>query len=272
MSRLEIMELRAKKSLGQNFLNSQQVIETMIDCGTVDSHDVVVEAGPGKGILTQSLLLCARQVIAIEKDPRLVLYLNFKFKPEMDLKRLRLITGDILEFDPTQEQLQPGGYKILANIPYYLTGQFLRYFLSHKTYPSRMVVLVQKEVAERIIARDGKESILSISAKAYGTPKYIQTVPAELFTPKPRVDSAILLIEDISKDFFKHAEEDRFFEILKTGFAQKRKKLIGNLSAMISREKLRDLFEKLEIHENARAEELTLSKWKALSHGIISTM
>lgn len=262
------MQLNPKKSLGQNFLTSTQVIDAMVEAGVVDAHDIVFEVGPGKGILTESLLACARQVIAIEKDPRLVLYLSFKFKHELETGKLKLISGDALEFDPSVEQLRNGGYKIIANIPYYLTGQFLRYFLSHPTAPSRMVVLLQKEVARRIVASDEKESTLSIAVKAYGVPSYIQTVSASLFTPKPRVDSAVLLIENISKKFFKHINEDRFFEILRVGFAQKRKKLSSNLAKLASKEEVAALFEKLSISENARAEELSASKWRALAQGL----
>lgn len=262
------MPLKAQKSLGQNFLQSRQVIDIMLETGRVDSHDCVVEAGPGKGILTEALLACARQVIAVEKDPRLVLYLNFKFKRQIPSKKLSLLTGDILQFDPAIENLQAGGYKVIANIPYYLTGQFLRYFLSHPTHPALMVLLLQKEVAQRIVARDGKESMLSISVKAYGEPKYIETVPAELFTPRPRVDSAVLAIENISKEFFKNAIEEQFFAVLKAGFAQKRKKLLSNLSVLAPRDTILGLFERCSIPENARAQELSLSKWKMLAHAL----
>ena len=268
MSRLGKMSLNPKKSLGQNFLNSRQVIDAMIDTGAVDSRDIVLEIGPGKGILTESLLACARYVIAVEKDPRMVMYLSFKFKREIEAGKLKLIEGDALAFDPASEQLQSGGYKIIANIPYYLTGQFLRYFLGHPVAQSRAVLLLQKEVVRRIVADDGKESILSVSVKAYGTPSFIQAVPAELFTPRPRVDSAVLLIRDISKGFFKHTNEDRFFEVLRAGFAQKRKKLASNLAKLASKEDVAGLFEKLSIPENARAEELRASKWRAIAQAL----
>lgn len=258
------MTIQAKKSLGQNFLHSRHVIDTMIDAAAVDSRDIVLEAGPGKGVLTEALLSCSRQVIAIEKDSRLIFYLTLKFKKEIAEGKLKLLEGDILTFDPESENLKPGGYKIVSNIPYYLTGAFLRYFLSHTTAPSNLTLLLQKEVVKRIVARDGKESILSIAVKAYGNPKYIEKVPAKLFNPKPRVDSAIISISGISKKFFAGADEQKFFRVLKLGFSQKRKMLLGNLSAMETREKLSEIFKRLEIPENARAENLPLSKWKAL--------
>jgi 16S rRNA (adenine1518-N6/adenine1519-N6)-dimethyltransferase len=262
------MQFRAQKSLGQNFLQSRQVVDDMVESGLVDSHDCVVEAGPGKGVLTEALLTCAREVIAIEKDPRLVFYLSFKFKREIETGKLKLITGDILEFDPGALHLRAGGYKVIANIPYYLTGAFLRRFLSHPHAPSCMVLLLQREVAERIVAHSGKESILSLSVKAYGTPKYIQKVPARLFTPQPRVDSAILLIDNISKASFTQLDESNFFELLKTGFSRKRKKLSSNLSAFAPKEKIKEVFERYSISENTRAENLSLSKWKALTRAL----
>ncbi len=258
----------AKKSLGQHFLKSAQAIDAMLEAGVVDSHDIVLEAGPGKGILTESLLNCAREVIAIEKDPRLVFFLAFKFKPQVESEKLKLIADDVLQFDPARALLQSGGYKVIANIPYYITGQFLRHFLSGPVPPSRMVLLLQKEVAERICGRGGKESILSISVKAYGTPKYIQTVEAASFSPKPKVDSAILSISNISKDAFKRLDEGHFFEVVKRGFSQKRKRLMGNLSVFAASEILHSLFKRLELSENARAEDVSIAKWKMLAQAL----
>ncbi len=257
------MPIKAQKKLGQNFLLSKEVIEHMLEAGKIDPHDIVVEAGPGKGILTEALLRCARQVIAIEKDPRLIMYLSLKFKREIDSGKLILRHGDILEFEPEHEHLKPNGYKIAANIPYYLTGQFLRFFLGHTTYPSTMVLLVQKEVAKRV-ATDEKESILSIAVKAFGTPRYVETVPARLFSPRPKVDSAVLLIENISRDFFSTIDEQRFFEVVRAGFAQKRKKLAGNLTAVTNKKIIQEIFAANNLSENARAEEVPLSKWKAI--------
>jgi len=242
----------------------------MADAGEVDSHDIVLEAGPGKGILTESLLACARQVIAMEKDPRLILFLSFKFKKEIASGKLKLIEGDIREFDPASQDLKLNGYKVIANIPYYLTGHFLRYFLSHETHPSRMVLMLQKEVVQRILAADGKESILSIAVKAYGTPRRIETVPAKLFTPRPNVDSAVLCVENISKKFFNEVGEGYFFQVLKTGFAHKRKQLIGNLSSITARTQLEEIFKHLEIPLDARAENLSVFKWKALARALVA--
>jgi len=268
IGRLYRMRLRAQKSLGQNFLHSKRTIELMLEAGKVDSHDIVLEAGPGKGVLTERLLTCTRQVIAVEKDPRLVLFLSLRFKHEIAEGRLKLIEGDILEFDPASERLQAGGYKVIANIPYYLTGHFLKHILSSAVPPSCMVLLLQREVVRRIIARDGKESILSLSVKAYGAPRYVETVPRGLFTPRPNVDSAVIAIDDISKRSFHTLNEQRFFEIVRKGFSQKRKQLAGNLSSFAPREEIKALFKRFSIPENARAEDVPLAKWKSLARSL----
>ena len=259
---------KPKKSLGQNFLTAQSVVDKIIETAKLDSKDIVLEIGTGKGILTKSLLEKAKKVISIEKDDELISYLQEKFKDEIKNGKLILVHGDILTFDFEKYGLKNNNYKIVANIPYYITGEFLRSILSSDIQPKSMVLLVQKEVAERI-ARNKKESILSISVKAYGEPKYIQTVKAGSFVPPPKVDSAILLIDNISKLFFSKdgpcwGLEKRFFEILKTGFAHKRKLLSGNLSIFMDKEKLKIIFKQLGITEKARAEEISLNQWGKL--------
>src|SRR3989344_3189802 len=157
--------MRAKKSLGQNFLTSHAVAQDIIAAAHITPDDVVLEIGPGKGFLTEGLLQKAKKVIAVEKDGRMVEYLKDKFREEIRNGKLELIHQDILSFDPAGCGLRVTGYKLIANIPYYITGEILRTFLSGDTQPSLMVLMVQKEVAERIVARDGKESILSMSVK-----------------------------------------------------------------------------------------------------------
>jgi len=257
---------QAKKSMGQNFLKSPGILDLLVETGQVDGHDIIVEAGPGKGALTEHLLGCAREVIAVEKDEMLCVYLGLKFKNEIAAGRLKLITGDILDFDPAVSNLQPSGYKIIANIPYYITGQFIRHFLSEVGQPSKMVLMVQREVAKRIIGSDGKESLLSLSVKAYGTPRYVETVKAKMFRPVPKVDSAIILIDNISKNFFKHFVEKKFFELLRLGFSSKRKKLVGNLSRLLPREEVERVFREHGLDVNLRAEDLPLAKWKIITN------
>ncbi|MCE9585677.1 16S rRNA (adenine(1518)-N(6)/adenine(1519)-N(6))-dimethyltransferase RsmA [Candidatus Nomurabacteria bacterium] len=274
---------KAKKSLGQNFLKSEPALKAIINAGEIKSDDVILEIGPGKGALTKKLLEHAGTVIAIEKDRELFALLQEKFAEEIKNKKLILIQEDILEiktqslFERTLGRSDGDGqrkfstenfrgeskktlrlYKIIANIPYNITGAILKKFLTEENQPEKMVLMVQHEVAKRIVARDGSESILSISVKAYGDPKIVMKVPARYFSPAPKVDSAIIAINNISrKNFNSTQEEEKFWEIVKTGFAHKRKKLSGNLKSLI---KLTD-----EKWKNIRAEELKLSDWLELS-------
>lgn len=255
--------MRAKKRLGQNFLKSRQVVEKMAETAKVRPEDAVLEIGPGKGILTKVLLEKGARVLAVEKDKGLYGLLSDKFRKEIASKQLLVVEGDIREFEPEGYGLKPAGYKLIANIPYYLTGEIIRKFLSANTHPELATLLVQNEVADRIVAQDGKESVLSISVKVYGNPKKVMFVPAKLFEPAPKVDSAVILIDKISKDFFRNFSEKEFFNILKTGFAHKRKKLVSNLSpAFIEKSAIEDILKNIGIGANARPEELTVEDWK----------
>lgn len=273
------MQHKAKKSLGQNFLKSAQAIRDIITAGAVDTKDTVLEIGPGKGALTQALLEAGATVIAIEKDRELFAHLSEKFQNEIISKKLILIEGDALEFNPTSYSLLPARYKLIANIPYNITGLIFRKFLEETIQPERMILLVQKEVAERIVARptsqklrgmQGKESILSISVKVYGTPKIISKVPARYFSPAPKVDSAIIAVTNISKQNFKDLSEGLFFEVLKIGFSHKRKILIKNLEEgnCSSKDKLLQTWETLGLPLKVRAEELNTEDW----YQIVSTL
>jgi len=248
----------AKKSLGQNFLKNGTIVKEIVKAIETKTNDTVLEIGPGQGVLTEELLKTGAKVIAVEKDDRLIGLLTEKFSSFIKTGQFVLVHEDILSFDPKSSGLKAGSYKIAANIPYYITGQILRQFLESDCQPSSMVLMVQKEVAERIITRNTKESILSISVKAYGEPKYIRTVARGNFTPAPNVDSAVLLISHISKQYFSDLSENHFFEIVKKGFGQKRKMLKGNLE--ISEEILINC----GISPKARAEELNLDQWKKL--------
>ncbi len=250
----------AKKSLGQNFLKSKEALRALITAGDIAAEDTILEVGPGKGVLTAELVKLAGKVIAVEKDHRLIELLQEKFKAEIEAGKLEILEKDILEFNVSFSH----PYKIIANIPYYITGTFLQKFLESNFQPSKMVIMLQKEVAQRIVARDNKESILSMSVKAYGNPKYVMTVKAKYFSPAPNVDSAIIAISDISKNFFSNFSEQEFFTFMKLGFAHKRKMLIGNLSEHYPREKLVSVFSQEKISEKIRAEDLTLDQIKSL--------
>lgn len=253
------MNIIAKKSLGQNFLKSKMALSKMLEAGEVTAEDTILEVGPGKGVLTEKLLEKAKKVIAVEKDDRLIDFLQEKFAIEIQNKKLEIVHADILDFNWEGE----GKYKIIANIPYYITGQFLRKFLESNSQPERIVVMVQKEIADRIVAHDQKESLLSISVKAFGLPKKVMKVEKENFSPAPKVDSAILLVSNISKKLFteNNISEEKFFKVLHAGFAHKRKMLLGNLKAFYSNQNILEIFKFCNIPEKTRAEDLTIQSW-----------
>ncbi len=235
------MTHKAKKSLGQNFLKSKPALDAMCKAGELFKMDTVVEIGPGKGALTEYLLRHVNKVIAIEKDYDLCVILSEKFKNEITEGKMVLVRDDALLFNPNTFDLKSHQYKLIANIPYNITGAIFKKFLTEDIHPERMVLLVQKEVAERIVARDNKESILSLSVKAYGTPKYIMKVGKRFFSPAPKVDSAIIQITNISrKNFANRTQEEKFFELVKSGFAHKRKMLIRNLESIVTKNNIQN--------------------------------
>ncbi len=236
-----------KKSLGQHFLRSGAYLSAVAEAAKVQKEDTVLEIGPGEGTLTEVLLRRGAKVIALEKDTRLIQFLKDKFAGH----NIHIVEGDALEYEPKFKR-----YIVVGNIPYYITGALFKKFLTAKHQPSTLVFLVQREVAQRI-ARSEKESILSLSVKAYGTPKYIKTVPRGAFAPAPKVDSAILLVEKISRKHFANAtHEEKFFELVKKGFGQKRKFLLNNIGKEYA-----EVFEKLKISPKTRAEDVSLQQW-----------
>ncbi len=249
-----------KKSLGQHFLHNAHYVRAIADAAEVGEGDLVLEIGPGGGVLTSELLSRGARVVAVEKDARLIPVLTEKFATEIKNKKLTVIEDDALEFDASKLK----NFKLVANIPYYITGALFKKFLSGNNQPTTLVFLIQKEVAERI-ARDPKESILSLSIKAYGTPKFVAKVPKGAFNPPPAVDSAIVLVSGVSRKNFKNKKhEERFFELVKLGFGQKRKLLASNLKKVL-KEDVSELFAKIGIEEKARAEDVTLEEWFALA-------
>jgi len=235
--------MQKKKSLGQHFLRNPYYLGLVADAAEIKKGETVLEIGPGEGTLTHALLERGANVIAIEKDARLIPFLREKFKG----KNLEIIEGDALAYEPTSKK-----YKVVGNIPYYISGALFKKFLEAKRQPSSLVFLVQKEVAERI-AREKKESILSLSVKAYGEPVYVATVPRGVFSPPPKVDSAILAVRRLSRHNFRNAaHEKKFFELVKKGFSSKRKLLKNNLGD------IGPLGEE-------RAEDVPLGEWLALA-------
>ncbi len=250
--------------LGQHFLNAPWVARDLVASLAVRDNETILEIGPGKGALTKVLLETGHPVIAIEKDEMLVEYLNHEFASAVASKQLTILGNDIRDFTPEDVGLATGKYVLAANIPYYITGEIIRMFLETKMQPRAMALLIQKEVAERIVARDGKESILSLSVKAYGKPRIVAKVPAGCFNPPPSVDSAILLVENISRDFFADLSENDFFKVIKAGFAAKRKQLGGNIEKIFGGRGITAL-EQARIARTARAEDLTLEEWRGVA-------
>jgi 16S rRNA (adenine1518-N6/adenine1519-N6)-dimethyltransferase len=267
------MAHRAKKSLGQHFLRSTTALKAMVSSGTVSANDTVLEIGPGEGVLTRALLATGAKVIAVEFDNALIPLLQETFSSEIASGQLRLIEADILKWNPSDHGLSAETYKLVANIPYYITGAIFEKFLTEKNYPSCMVVLIQKEVATRIVARDNKESILSLSVKAFGIPKITMKVPASAFRPAPKVDSAVLAITAISRDnFTSPAGEEAtqhnmkyFFDIIHAAFAHKRKLVARNLESVVNKELITTTFANLGISAKARAEDISLPIWITLA-------
>jgi len=252
-----------KKSLGQNFLKSENILNLMCQTSSIKEGEVVLEIGPGKGSLTKKILSSGALVIAIEKDDELFAFLKEKFNQEIGEGKLKLINQDILDWQTDEVKTD---YKIVANIPYNITGLIIKKFLSDKKLPRSMTLLVQKEVAERIVARNNKESTLSLSVKAYGQVKYIKKVSKKLFNPSPKVDSAIINIFNISKNNFPQKElENKFFSLIKAGFSHKRKVLIKNLEIIAPKEKLEKCFQELKMDTKIRPEDVSLGNWLELN-------
>ena len=259
----------AKKSLGQHFLTSKSYLRAIADAAQLSAGDTVVEIGPGKGSLTAELLSRGANVIALEKDRRLIPFLHERFSHQIMSGQLRIIETDALDFEPSSWSLKPGAWRLIGNIPYYITGALLSKYLTEQAQPSTIVFLVQKEVAERI-ARSKKESLLSLSVKAYGTPKYIKTVPAGAFAPPPKVDSAILQISNVSRNnFVSDLHEENFFKLIHAGFAHKRKQLGRNLEPLIGKD-YSNILQNVGISPSTRAEDVPLAGWLELAKKIPS--
>jgi 16S rRNA (adenine1518-N6/adenine1519-N6)-dimethyltransferase len=248
-----------KKSLGQHWLNDASVLEAIAEAAGIKSSDSVLEVGPGLGSLTHHLVRQARHVIAVELDQSLVTSLPIR----VPAKNLKVIQADILQFDLTE---LPAGYKVVANIPYYLTSNLLRVLAESPNPPSQMVLLVQKEVAQRVCAKPGQMSLLSVSVQLYYDAQLGLTVPAKLFTPPPKVDSQLVILRHHAKPLFKELDSQKFFQVVKAGFSGRRKKLRSSLAAglRIPKEQADELLAEAKIDGNLRAQNLSLQDWHKL--------
>jgi 16S rRNA (adenine1518-N6/adenine1519-N6)-dimethyltransferase len=248
-----------KKSLGQHWLYDEATLDAIIDCAEVQPTDTVLEIGPGLGTLTKRLVKRAQHVTAVEFDRELA----DRLPNAINNDALDVVHDDILGFDLTK---LPLNYKVVANIPYYLTSNLIR-VLSESSNPfSTAAILIQKEVAERVTAQPGQMSILSVSAQFYCEVSLGPVVPAELFTPPPKVDSQVLILKYRTQPLFEDIDVKRFFRLVKAGFSQKRKTLVNSLSGGLALEKgeVRRMLEAADITENTRAQALSLDDWYAL--------
>lgn len=257
-------DFQHKKSLGQNFLTSDVVPKWLVQASNLQSDEIVLEIGPGAGALTKVLLENGAKVIALEADPRAIAILEEQFAPAILNKRLTIYHADVRYLDLANLNLHDKQFKVVANVPYYLSGFLLRKLLDSKIQPKTLVLLLQKELVMRI-ARSKKESLLSLSVKVFGTANYVKTVGRGHFHPTPKVDSAILQVTNINNDRLITITNEHFFKILHLGFKSKRKQLLGNLSQTYEREELLEVFSKLNLSSTIRGEDLSLDGWLALA-------
>ena len=253
------MALQNKKSLGQHWLKDPDVLADIADVAELTDDDTVLEIGPGLGTLTSRLLARAGRVVAVEFDKDLARKLPAQFPG----KNLEVINQDILQFDTTK---LPQDYKAVANVPYYITSKIIQLLSESPNPPKTMVLLVQKEVAERLAAAPGDYSVLAVAAQVYYRVELAAIVPAELFTPPPKVDSQVVIMHRLDTPLIDLANRAEFFRLVKAGFSAKRKKLRSSLagSLRLSKPVVESLLNQAAIDLNARAEDLSIDQWLIL--------
>ncbi|HOK35188.1 MAG TPA: 16S rRNA (adenine(1518)-N(6)/adenine(1519)-N(6))-dimethyltransferase RsmA [Candidatus Pacearchaeota archaeon] len=262
---LSNVNFKPKKYLGQNFLKDREVLKEITKAAEIQPDDIILEIGPGFGILTEELTKKAKKVIAIEKDERLVKILKEKFK---DFKNIEIIQGDVLKL--TTENLQlTTNYKVVANLPYYITSPVIRKFLETENPPKLMVLMVQKEVAQRICSKPPKMSLLSIACQLYSKPKIVKIIKKDCFWPKPKVDSAIIKLITNNLKFITNEFREEFFKIVKAGFSSSRKQLKNNLKKIFG-DKTNEVLVKAGIDPARRAETLSVEDWMKIYNVIKS--
>lgn len=254
-----------KKKFGQNFLTNQsEVLKNIIEVSKVNNEDVVIEIGPGEGALTELLLEKAKKVLCFEIDKDLEKILNGKYKNN---SKFNLFMGDVLEANLDEILKDEVSVKVVANIPYYITSPIINKLIEQRKKISEIYIMVQKEVAERICSKEGKErSVLTLAVEYYGDAKYLFTIPKEYFNPIPKVDSAFMSIALYNGKYEEEIEEDVFFKYVKTAFSNKRKNILNNfISLGYSKEKLKEIVSSVGISENERAENIPIEKYIELS-------
>jgi len=262
---LKAYDLHARKGLAQHFLVDGGVVKQILAAAELSPSDTIIEVGPGLGVLTGGLVKSVGKVIAIELDQRLAGLLKEKMASS---DNLAVFNEDVLKTDPAQ-LLAPYGisdYKVVANLPYYITGAVIRHFLEASLKPRLMVLMVQREVAKQITAKPGEMSLLSVSVQVYGVPKIAAKVPARAFYPTPKVDSAVLRIDVYPQPKVAVNNVDEFFRLVKAGFSANRKQLVNSLAngLVIPKTEVLPFLEKAGIDPKRRAETLTIEEWGQL--------
>ncbi len=259
---LKRFHIRADKSLGQNFLQDTSALENIALAAEIREDDCVLEIGPGLGSLTRYLAVSAKEVTAVELDPDMLPPLRAVLKP---YQNVRVVHGDILK-TTVSEIIHEPDYLVVANIPYYITSAVIRHLLESDPKPRRIVLTIQKEVAERITAKPGDLSLLALSVQVYGKPSIAAIIPADSFHPAPKVDSAILRIDIYDQPLIPNDLLKTFFKLIKAGFSQKRKTLRNSLSSglHIKTTEAEALLTSAGIDFMRRAETLSIDEWKGL--------
>jgi 16S rRNA (adenine1518-N6/adenine1519-N6)-dimethyltransferase len=247
--------------LGQNFLQDTLVLEKIIHSISAHPADSILEVGPGKGILTEKLAHCAKNVLAIEIDMELIPFLKQRF---LSMPNIEIIHEDILGINLPKLLENIPSYKLVANIPYYITSKIIRLFLEQTKQPQEMILMIQKEVAERIVAPQGQSSILSIAINYYAAAEILFSVDKTAFLPVPKVDSAVIRITPHQS--FDASLDKNFFRLVRIGFSSKRKTLLNNLAIGLQLDKqlLEEILQKISFTAHTRAQELTVTDWKEL--------
>lgn len=255
--------LHAHKGLGQNFLQDPMALEEVVSAAEIQTTDTVLEIGPGLGSLTRYLAVAAQKVVAVELDENLIPPLQAVLA---SYPNVHIIHGDILKLSP-KDVIAENHYLVVANIPYYITSAVIRHLLENESKPRRIVLTIQKEVAQRICAKPGDLSLLALSVQIYGKPRIATHIPAEAFFPAPKVDSAVLVIDMYPNPLIKEELLDTFFSLIKAGFSQKRKTLRNSLSSSlhISPAEATECLRRANIDPQRRAETLSIEEWERLS-------
>lgn len=260
---LKRYDLHPHKGLGQNFLEDSLALKKIVSAAEIQATDTILEIGPGLGSLTRYLAIAAKEVVAVELDLNLLPPLKAVLTP---YPNVRLVHADILKL-ALKDLIAEGNYLVVANIPYYITSAVIRHLLENEPEPRRIVLTVQKEVAQRICAEPGDMSLLALSVQVYGKPRIAAEIPAEAFFPAPKVDSAVLVVDIYPFPQIEKELLDTFFKLIKAGFSQKRKTLRNSLSSglRISPAEAAELLTTANINPQRRAETLSIEEWERLS-------